>query len=66
MHEKTRTASRRMVCDVCGRFIYRGERYRLVQHEYSLVRYREHIQCPHSKLAILPKPKLNHANMAVI
>ena len=46
MHEVIRTASRLLVCDICGMPIQPGENFRYVWDEYNPTPYYEHIQCP--------------------
>lgn len=57
MHERIRTARRPMACDLCGLMIHPGERYRIVQDEYSLMEYREHIQCPGAPTVAIADPR---------
>ena len=70
MHETIRIAYRRIPCDLCGRLIQPGERYRSVRDEYTRREYREHIRCPCATPTVTPPPKpnrtiFNHAcNMA--
>jgi hypothetical protein len=57
MHERILTAYRPMACDLCGQMIRPGERYRAVRDEYSLVEYREHIQCPGASAVAITDPR---------
>lgn len=57
MHETIRTAIRPLACDVCGGLIRTGERYRVVRDEYSPMEYREHIQCPGARTAVVCEPR---------
>ena len=57
MHERIRTARRPMACDFCGLVIHPGERYRIVRDEYSLMEYREHIQCPGAPTVPVADPR---------
>ena len=46
-----------MTCDFCGLVIHPGERYRIVRDEYSLMEYREHIQCPGAPTVAIADPR---------
>lgn len=69
MHETIKVANHRMMCDVCGQHIFKGEKYRAIYTEEQPFVYNEHIQCPIAPATtdvkdpspIKPRINFNHA-----
>ncbi len=69
MHETIRTARTRIICDICGQHIFKGEKYRAIHTEEQPFIYNEHIQCPGAPTTvevkdprpIKPRINFNHA-----